>query len=104
MARAQGECFGCCAAIVPQHGRSQGPVVLTQQHRSVHLAGEADRANAGHGRRLVAGEPVEQCGRGVAPRIGILLGPIRPRARDGQRRLVLGQHRLRAVDEHDFHG
>ena len=67
------------AAVVMEDRRPQRPIVGAEQHRAVHLAGEADGADRGVGLGRGVPEVAERLEHRVHPDVGVLFRPQRMR-------------------------
>ncbi len=70
--------LGEAAAIVPEYGGTQRPLVLAQQRGAVHLPREADAAHRPAQRRVDGADRGSRC---RPPAVGVLLGPEVPGTR-----------------------
>ncbi len=95
--RLQRLALGFAAPVVPEDRGAKRSVVLAQQRRAVHLAGDADAADGAAHRRV--DRPHRRLRR-VPPCVGMLLRPQRMRPLDGERRHP-GGHDAAALVQRD---
>jgi hypothetical protein len=81
--------LGFSPGVVPQDGGAQHPIGAVEQHRTVHLPGQAQRPNRAQLVRPLGAQAGQDRARGGPPVGRVLLGPERPRSGDGQRLLGL---------------
>ncbi len=89
--------FGHGAAVVPEDGGAEDAVVGVEADRAVHLAGEADAAQALEA--VLAGEGGDGGLDALPPGLGVLLGPAGVWAGDGEVVAGLADQALVAVEE-----
>jgi len=95
----QSAALGHGAHVVPQDRRAQHRAGRVQQHRPVHLPGQADPLHGRQRRRMVAMQGVHRVQHRLPPRLGFLLAVARGWALHVERPGSAAHHALLAVHE-----
>ncbi len=95
----EGAAFGEGATVVPQDGRPQHSIAIVEQHRAVHLAGQADADDPRQLEGMVGGEFVDGGERRHDPALRVLFRPVGMGTGDDERPFGDGDDMVALVDQ-----